>query len=68
MLCTEVLKERLVAFVNHQDEGIDYHKTFAPVAKMVTVHVYLATATVKDYITSDGCAYIMPHSGLPVIL
>ena len=44
----ELCKARLVILGNNQVEGIDYHETFAPTAKMVTVHTFLAVATVKN--------------------
>lgn len=43
----EHLKSRLVVFGNHQNIGVDYNETFTPVAKMITVRVFLAVATSK---------------------
>lgn len=45
----ERFKERIVILGNHQIAGIDYNETFAPVAKMVTVKVFLAVATAKEW-------------------
>nr|GEX85529.1 retrovirus-related Pol polyprotein from transposon TNT 1-94 [Tanacetum cinerariifolium] len=44
----ERFKSRLVILDNHQVERIDYTKTFVPVAKIVTVHVFLAVAASKQ--------------------
>lgn len=43
------LKARFVIFGNHLVEEIDYNETFAPVAKMVTVRIFLAIAAVKNW-------------------
>jgi len=45
----ERFKDRLVTLRNHQVQGEDYHETFAPVAKMVTVRTLLALAVAKGW-------------------
>ncbi|XP_047252510.1 uncharacterized protein LOC107841007 isoform X1 [Capsicum annuum] len=45
----EIFKFRLVAKGYSQQEGLDYHDTFSPVAKMVTVRCVVALAMSKGW-------------------
>nr|GEY83978.1 hypothetical protein [Tanacetum cinerariifolium] len=42
-------KARLVAVGYSQQEGIDYNETFAPVARIKAIHLFLAYAAHKDF-------------------
>lgn len=42
-------KAGLVVFGNHQVEGLDYTKTFAPTSKMVTVRMFVAISTIVKW-------------------
>ena len=42
-------KIRLVALGNKQEYGVDYEKTFAPIAKMTTVRTILAIAASQSW-------------------
>ena len=45
----ERFKARLVILGNHQVKGEDYHETFVPVAKMVTVRTLLSLAVAQGW-------------------
>ncbi|CAM8988040.1 unnamed protein product [Rhodiola kirilowii] len=45
----EHYKARLVVFGNRQVEGDDYNEKFAPVAKMVTIRIFLSIAAIRGW-------------------
>ena len=45
----ERYKARLVVMGNHQEDGIDYTETFAPVARMTTVRLFLDIAAKENH-------------------
>ena len=42
-------KAQLVIKADHQIEGFDYNKTFAPVAKMTSVSMFLSVAVARGW-------------------
>jgi Reverse transcriptase (RNA-dependent DNA polymerase) len=49
MVLFNVTKARLVALGNRQVQGVDFTETFAPVAKMISVHVFLTVVAIKNW-------------------
>lgn len=45
----ERYKSRLVILGNHQTEGVDYDETFAPVAKMTSVRIFLQVVAARNW-------------------
>lgn len=64
----ECLKAQLMVLGNHHVARIDYTDTFAPVAKMVTVHTFLPVAAAKHwelhqmYVTILSCMAICENT------
>lgn len=76
----ERYKARLFILENRQIEGVDFTETFAPVARMASVRVFLAVAAVKKwelhqmdvhnaFLHGDlhEEVYMTPPQGLPVV-
>ncbi|GJY70918.1 putative ribonuclease H-like domain-containing protein, partial [Tanacetum coccineum] len=53
-------KARLVAQGYTQEEGIDYDEVFAPVARIEAIRLFLAYASLKDFVVyqMDGSAFL----------
>ncbi|GJR97707.1 retrovirus-related pol polyprotein from transposon TNT 1-94 [Tanacetum coccineum] len=58
----ERFKARLVILGNHQVAGVDYSETFAPVAKMAIVRVFLAIAAAKQWELHQMDVHTFLHS------
>ncbi|KAL0361118.1 UNVERIFIED_CONTAM: Retrovirus-related Pol polyprotein from transposon RE1 [Sesamum radiatum] len=45
----ECFKAYLVVLGNNQVEAVDYHETFAPMAKMISVRTFLAVTAIRNW-------------------
>nr|GEW46742.1 retrovirus-related Pol polyprotein from transposon TNT 1-94 [Tanacetum cinerariifolium] len=57
-------KARLVAVGYSQQEGIDYDETFAPVARIEAIHLFLTCAAHKDFIVFQTDVKTAFHNGI----
>ncbi|GJS19263.1 retrovirus-related pol polyprotein from transposon TNT 1-94 [Tanacetum coccineum] len=53
-------KARLVAKGYAQEEGIDFEESFAPVARLEAVRIFVATAAQKGFVDQDHPEKVLP--------
>ncbi|GJW06950.1 retrovirus-related pol polyprotein from transposon TNT 1-94 [Tanacetum coccineum] len=56
-------KARLVARGYHQEEGIDFEESFALVARLDSIRIFLAFACGNRFVTTDGISISAPMTG-----